>query len=300
MGVPFGLKPYVPLTWEDRFQQLVEFGLVNRHFNVPNPATYNVNGRLLLQDRSPEVAEATRFFRFVQRIHHEHRNLQQGIPSNMLTENRLRRLEEIGFKFSNKAGPGGRPRAHGRPRHASSAEAEKEVPDVSWSTRIQQLEAFRSEMGHLHVDPSYDKFANLGGWARCMREMHRRWQKNGKELSDPSMVEKLGQLTEMGFAFDLFPDNCKRRERSWEHSFNLLLKYRKETGSTRVPHHYEADYRLGSWVAEQREDYMSLIEGKPSKITDKKVRRLEAIGFEWDTRQGDVPKDIKDEQASIV
>ena len=37
IGLPLRQRHYTALTWDDRFQQLVEFGRVNRHFNVPNP-----------------------------------------------------------------------------------------------------------------------------------------------------------------------------------------------------------------------------------------------------------------------
>ena len=38
---------------------------------------------------------------------------------------------------------------------------------------------------------------------------------------------------------------------------------------------------LGSWVAAQRREYKLLMEGKPSRLTKERIRRLEGIGFEW-------------------
>lgn len=111
----------------------VEFGRVNRHFKVPNPAPDNGEGREMLQDLSSEVADAKRFYKFVQKIHTEYRALRRGIPSTMLTEERIAQLQNVGFEISTKP--------------------DRSVPDLDWSTRIQQLEAFQSEMGHLRVDP---------------------------------------------------------------------------------------------------------------------------------------------------
>jgi len=264
VGVPLRQRHYTALSWDDRFQQLVEFGRVNRHFKVPNPTPDNGEGREMLQDLSSDVADAKRFYKFVQKIHTEYRALQRGIPSTMLTEERVAQLQNVGFEFSTKS--------------------DRSVPDLDWSTRIQQLEAFQSEMGHLRVDPNYDKYSNLGGWAVEMSERHRSWQE-GREYLSPDMVEKFNQLNSMGFSFDIFPS--RRGERSWEDSFGLLLLYRQETGSTRVPHHYKADFRLGSWVAVQRKEYKLLIEGKPSRMTHDKITRLESIGFEWVARRGD-------------
>jgi len=257
-------RNFTALSWEDRFQQLVEFGRVNRHFKIPNPAPDNGEGRAELQDPTSDVSEARRFFKYVQKIQTEYRALRRGVPSTMLTEERIKQLELIGFEFS--------------------AKVEKEVPKVDWNTRIQQLEAFRTEMGHLRVDPNYDKYSNLGGWAVDTSEMHRRWQE-GTDFLAPDMIQKFNQLTEMGFTFDIFP--IRRGERSWEDSYELLLKYRKETGSTRVPHHYKADFRLGSWVAVQRKEYKMLMDEKPSKMTPEKVQRLESVGFQWTAKRGE-------------
>ena len=43
---------------------------------------------------------------------------------------------------------------------------------------------------------------------------------------------------------------------------------------------------LGSWVAAQRREYKLLMEGKPSRLTKERIRRLEGIGFEWVEEQG--------------
>jgi len=79
----------------------------------------------------------------VAKLHTDYRALQRGVPSTVLTEERIAQLRNVGFEFSTRA--------------------EKTVPEVDWSTRIQQLEAFQSEMGHMRVDPNYDKYSNLGG-----------------------------------------------------------------------------------------------------------------------------------------
>ncbi len=71
-------------------------------------------------------------------------------------------------------------------------------------------------------------------------EQYKMWQE-GQEYLPPDMVDKFNQLSGMGFGFDVFP--TRRGERTWDDSFNLLLQYRQETGSTRVPHHYKADFR---------------------------------------------------------
>lgn len=194
----------------------VEFGRVNRHFNVPNPEHAD-----MIVDPSSDAADAKRFYKFVVKLNSDYRALQRGIPSTILTEQRIHQLLNIGFEFSTKP-------------------ARKAVPDLDWTTRIQQLEAFQSEMGHLRVDPNYDKYSNIGGWASEISSLYKSWQE-GREYQSPDMINKFNQLSAMGFDFNVFP--IGRGHRSWEESFDCLLQYRHETGSTRVPHHYKADFR---------------------------------------------------------
>ena len=125
-------------------------------------------------------------------------------------------------------------------------------------------------MGHMKVDPNYDKYSNLGGWVVEVSERHKNWQE-GREYFPPDELEKFNHLRSMGFGFDVF--RSRRGERSWEDSFVLLLQYKVETGNCRVPHHYKADFRLGSWVAVQRKEYKLYCQQKPSKMTPEIIQR---------------------------
>ena len=124
----------------------------------------------------------------------------------------------------------------------------------------------------------YDKCGNLGAWCVEVSELHQRWRE-GTEYVEPEMLMKMNQLSSMGFGFDVFP--YKYKERTWEGSFELLLQYQDEHRTTRVPHHYKADARLGSWVHVQRAQYKLFMEGQPSRLTAEKIQRLDDIGFEW-------------------
>ena len=226
-------------------------------------------------DMNSDAAEQNRFYKFVSKLHTEYRALQRGATSTMLNEERIAQLRNIGFEFSTKAD-------------------KKSIPEVDWPTRLQHLESFKTEMGHLKIDPIYDKFSNLGGWAVEMSERYKRWQE-GQEHVSPEMVDKFNHLTEMGFGFDIV--RSRRGERSWDDSFNLLKAYQSAQGNTRVPHHYKADYRLGSWVAVQRKEYKLLTEGKQSRLTQEHMERLQSVGFEWTVRRG--RQQVSGEEESI-
>jgi hypothetical protein len=72
----------------------------------------------------------------------------------------------------------------------------------------------------------------------------------------------------------------KPLDASWEQGFNWLKTFQKRANHCRVPHGYkESNFPLGQWVSVQRvtKDKMSL----------ERKRRLDEIGFVWDTLQSD-------------
>lgn len=112
----------------------VEYGRVNGHFIVANPDAEENFAREPVTD----IAESRRFYKFVSRIQNEYQMWKKGKPVTMLNEDRIAQLNNIGFEFS----------ISGYRKYK-----EREVPELDWVTRMQQMEAFQSEMGHLKVDP---------------------------------------------------------------------------------------------------------------------------------------------------
>ena len=269
------------LSWDERFAQLVEFHRVNGHFNVvsgclniicnaqqskcssfsftstdeqriftfmlhifftfqpcpvPNPEVY-------LGDDC-EIAEALGLYKWVNRLQLDYVSLQNGRQSIRLNGERIKKLTDIGFEFRG-------------PKYTTVKEVA--LPDISWETRVKQLQSFLSEMGHLKVDASYRLFGNLGGWAVETSLLYKNW-KDGKEDASPDMIAKFEQLSAMGFGFDVFRWETNR---SWEDNFDELLKYKHQHGSTRVPTKYKADMRLGKWAFVQRKEYQNVLQGIP-------------------------------------
>lgn len=72
----------------------------------------------------------------------------------------------------------------------------------------------------------------------------------------------------------------------WNERYNLLAKYKLEMGHSSV--HYKEEYEgvgLGWWVVAQRKAYQSRLEGKPSKMTARRVYALNKISFDWNLCQ---------------
>jgi len=64
---------------------------------------------------------------------------------------------------------------------------------------------------------------------------------------------------------------------AWERGYQSLCKYKEQYGNCHVPYRYEGDSSLGTWTARQRND--------KSNILPLQIKKLEAIGFTWESSQ---------------
>ncbi|CAJ1929463.1 unnamed protein product [Cylindrotheca closterium] len=74
------------------------------------------------------------------------------------------------------------------------------------------------------------------------------------------------------------------QEQQWEEQFEELLKFKEEQGHCLVPHTYPKNQALARWVKRQRYQYKLKAAGKaPSTMTDDRIKKLEDVGFVWNT-----------------
>lgn len=276
MGYKFEMRETVSVSWDERFQQLIEYGQTNGNYDVP------------LQSTVEENTEEHRFYKWVNRLHNEYRSYQKGTQSKLNAE-RVEKLQGINFVFKG-------PKARGRPSSASSQITV--VPSISWEKRIEQVKAFKEEIGNLNIDHQYKHCSNLGGWAAEMSTLHREW-KSGKQQLSEDMISKLNELADLGFPFGILP--YYESNRGWETHYTLLRQYKdRHGGSTRVPLKYKADLRLGKWVATQRAQYKLREAGRGSKLTKDRIDLLNRINFEWDvTPAAPAQASSQSQQASL-
>jgi hypothetical protein len=220
--------------------------------------------------------------------------------NNRLSEDRLRRLDEIGFAWD---------------------------PYSSvWEERFKELLSYKVAHGNCDVPQSYADNPQLGTWTRRQRILKRKGELSGDRLrrldeigfewdptksawdamfedlklykakhgncnvprgysNNPTLAswigaqrcfrkknkisrERLTRLNEIGFDWD-------PKQSSWEAMFEELSSYKAIHGDCNVPQSYMANERLGFWVSTQRQFR------KRSKLSEDRIRRLEEIGFLW-------------------
>ena len=92
--------------------------------------------------------------------------------------------------------------------------------------------------------------------------------------------ERIRELESIGFDWETTKTD---RASIWSVRFQQLRKYKVKTGHCLVPYQYSANPKLGRWVSTQRCNYKLHQEGKPSSMTEERIRALEdpRIGFKW-------------------
>jgi hypothetical protein len=143
-----------------------------------------------------------------------------------------------------------------------------------WCDLFRQLCEFKVQFGHCLVPQQYAANPKLGTWVSRQRTNFR-LQQEGKR--SPMNEERIRGLDVIGF--DWGTDFASL----WSARFQELEEYKDRFGNCLVPRQYSANLKLGNWVNAQRSSYSLYREGKPSCMTEERIRALNVIGFDWGT-----------------
>ncbi|KAG7351731.1 type III restriction enzyme [Nitzschia inconspicua] len=142
-----------------------------------------------------------------------------------------------------------------------------------WDKRFQELLLFVHEHGHALVPHSYFPNQKLAQWAKRQRHQYKR-----KKMGHHSTLtdERENKLLEVGFVFD-------SHRAAWQVQFECLKAFSLANGHCRIPRDFE-DRSLEIWMKHQRRQYVLLMKGRKSTMTDDRIAALNSIGFNWNPR----------------
>ncbi|KDU80239.1 restriction endonuclease family protein [Chlamydia muridarum] len=261
-------------AWEENFLELRHFQEEHGHCRVPREYPKN-----------PQLATWVR-------------NQRNDFKEGKLSEDRITRLEEIGFIWK--------------------------VFEGAWEENFLELQRFQEEHGHCRVPSRYPENPQLASWVHVQRRCFKAgklsedritkleeigfiwkvfegaWEENFLELQrfqeehghcrvpsrypeNPQLAswvhvqrrcfkagklseDRITKLEEIGFVWDVF-------EGAWEENFLELQRFQEEHGHCRVPQRYPENPQLASWVKHQRENF------RKGKLSGDRIARLEEIGF---------------------
>ena len=196
---------------------------------------------------------------WVQKQRTRYREFQEGKASPM-TKQRIRDLEIIRFDWG-----------------TSRTDSE-----TIWSMRFQQLLEFKSQYGHCVVPIKYTAHPKLGSWVSSQRYQYRLY-KEGK--SSAMTEERVRELESLGVEWLRGKTNYSTS--IWSVRLQEIREFKMKFGHCLVPQQYAANPMLGHWVSDQRRNYELHQEGKPSTLTEERLRELERVGVEWGTSKTD-------------
>jgi len=148
-----------------------------------------------------------------------------------------------------------------------------------WNQKLKELKAYEAEHGDCLVPQNYSANPPLGSWVSKQRKNYKRL-KNGRQSSiTKGQIEKLETIN----GWEWVARGRHRKNQSiWNLRLFELQKYKQEHGHLHVPRKYQKSPQLGTWVHNQREQYKLLKNGRPSAMTEDRIKKLEAIdGWVW-------------------
>ncbi len=261
--------------WEDMFKALVEFKNNNGHCNVPQ--RWPVNQRLGIWVS----------------------NQRRRWKEKQLTEERIKRLNELGFtwdvqalwermfnvltEYKNKRGhcniPKEWPENPDLATWVSIQRTDKyslshkqrnrlkglgfiwdTVNEASWENMFEKLIEYKKINGHCNVPIEWSENPQLSTWVTEQRQM-----KNRGILTE----DHIRRLTEIGFEWHL-------KRASWKEMFEALSKYKEAHGHSNVAQRWADNLKLATWVFLQRQAY------KKGMLIQDRIDQLNMLGFEWD------------------
>ena len=92
--------------------------------------------------------------------------------------------------------------------------------------------------------------------------------------------ERIREFESVGFKWDTSQTDLTY---NWSVRFQELCEFKEQFGHCFVGQRYSANRKLGRWVSTQRNTYRLYQEGKPSSMTEERIRELESVGFKWET-----------------
>jgi superfamily II DNA/RNA helicase len=136
-----------------------------------------------------------------------------------------------------------------------------DVLSANWEEMFEDLLEFKKKNGHCNVPSRWSENPKLSRWVSTQREFCK-----NRKLSD----SRVKRLEEAGFEWNI-------RETNWDEMFSVLLKFKEKKGHCNVTRDWIENPDLSYWVSKQRDNY------RKGLLSPDRIKRLEQIGFIWDT-----------------
>ncbi|KAL7555649.1 hypothetical protein ACA910_002006 [Epithemia clementina (nom. ined.)] len=143
----------------------------------------------------------------------------------------------------------------------------------TWNRRYKELVEFNEFNGNCSVPSDYEPNRKLGNWVRTQRAQFKLFQYG---MPCTMTEERVLLLEKINFPWKVKCD--------WMMRYKDLENYFNYHGNSLVPTNWTQNRSLGRWVDRQRTAYRLYKEGKPSTMTEERIKMLEQLHFKWKLR----------------
>ena len=146
-----------------------------------------------------------------------------------------------------------------------------------WYERFQDLIEYKKTYGDCLVPHNWPGNVPLAQWVKRQRYQYKLLQQQDKKETSTMSEERLQLLNDMGFIWD-------SHNASWEEKFTQLVEYHKSFGHCNVSGKQTEHRPLCIWVKCQRRQRKFMEKNQKSTMTQERIERLDALGFDWNPR----------------
>jgi Helicase associated domain len=193
-----------------------------------------------------------------------------------LTNDRIRRLENLGFMWSLRD---------------------------DWQKHYEELKEYKKQYGHCNVPARYAKNRRLGIWVSAQRQQYKIMQTPAElrpKRSASLTQDRINMLNKLTFTWTIRSRDSFGE--SWNQRLQDLREYKAIHGNCLVPSRYPPNPELGIWVGTQRTQYRLYMKSKDTGqpipgsagMDDSRVLQLEELGFIWALRGEQGKKEADD------
>lgn len=142
-----------------------------------------------------------------------------------------------------------------------------DIKESAWQEKYQELLAFKEKFGHCLVSVNSNRYKSLGHWVATQRNL---------EVRGKLGIQKRKMLEKTGFIWkkDVKPVFKAIYEEKWNANFNKLKSYKRKYGTCQVS--LKVDPALQRWTSLQRR------QESLGKLSAKRIKKLNELGFPWD------------------
>lgn len=150
---------------------------------------------------------------------------------------------------------------------------------VLWNAKFEELKLFRAKYGTCNVPQCDPENKQLGVWLRNQRTGYNLYTTKGKGRG--MTEERIQKLESLGVEWRVMAERVP-----WQQRFEELKLYAHEHGNCSIPGTDEKYKQLCVWLRNQRKGYaLYKAKGKGRGMTEERIRLLESIGVEWESRK---------------